>query len=93
MTPTLNQLPSELSERILCCYINDTSTMQIARISNIANWYFERTIFPGERLLFEALPEAELEIWQSSETGNVDFDKILCDRLRVLEVFASIGVN
>jgi len=93
MTPTLNQLPSELSERILCCYINHTSTMQIARISNIANWYFERTIFPGERLLFEALPEAELEIWQSSETGTVNFDKILCDRLRVLEVFASIGVN
>jgi hypothetical protein len=67
--------------------------MQIARIANITNWYFERTVFPGERLLFEALPEAELEIWQSIETDPVSFKKILCDRLRVLEITESVGVN
>ena len=85
MTLTLDLLPSELSGRILCCYVNQTSTMQIARISNISNWYFERTVFPGERLLFEALPEAELEVWQRVETDTVELDKLLCDRLRVLE--------
>jgi len=85
MTLTLDRLPSEVSGRILCWYINGTSNMQIARIANIDNWYFERTVFPGERLLFEALPEAELEIWQSLETGNVSFDKILCEQLQVME--------
>ncbi|MDF0552782.1 DUF1830 domain-containing protein [Kamptonema sp. UHCC 0994] len=90
MTLTLDRLPSDLSGRILCWYINDTSTMQIARIANIANWYFERTVFPGERLLFEALPEAELEIWQSVETGAVAFDKFLCDELRVEEETDSV---
>ncbi|HLO50772.1 MAG TPA: DUF1830 domain-containing protein [Kamptonema sp.] len=85
MTLTLDRLPSDISGRILCLYVNKTNTMQIARIVNIANWYFERTVFPGERLLFEALPEAELEIWQSVETGAVELDKILCDRLRVEE--------
>ena len=93
MTLTLDRLPSEVSGRILCWYINDTSAMQIARITNIANWYFERAVFPGERLLFEALPEAELEIWQIVETGAVGFDKILCDRLRVMEETESVGVN
>ena len=85
MTLTLDRLPSELSGRILCCYVNETSMMHIARIVNITNWYFERTVFPGERLLFEALPEAELEIWQSVETGAVAFNKFLCDELRVEE--------
>lgn len=85
MNLTLDRLPSEISGRILCCYVNETSMMQVARIVNITNWYFERTVFPGERLLFEALPEAELEIWQSVETGAVAFDKFLCDELRVEE--------
>lgn len=90
MTLTLDRLPLELSGRILCLYVNNTSTMQIARIVNIASWYFERTVFPGERLLFEALPEAELEIWKSTETGVVELDRTLCDRLRVQEETDSV---
>jgi hypothetical protein len=47
---------------ILCHYVNVTSKMQIARISNIPNWYFERVVFPGQHLFFEAPQDAQLEI-------------------------------
>ncbi|MBE9094601.1 DUF1830 domain-containing protein [Tychonema sp. LEGE 07203] len=80
-----NEVISEGDTRILCCYFNNSSKVQIARITNIPNWYFERTVFPGERFLFEAMPEAELEVWRNAETDAVACDRILCDRLRVEE--------
>lgn len=72
--------------RILCLYVNTSNKIQIARITNIPNWYFERTVFPGERLLFEALPEAQLEVCKSVEAGAIVCDRIVCTRLQVEEV-------
>ena len=86
MNLTLNEVISERDARILCWYLNSTSQVQIARITNIPNWYFERTVFPGERFLFEALPEAQLEVCRSTETGGVVCERTLCDRLRVEEL-------
>lgn len=74
---------SEYSEQILCCYINTTSKIQIARIANISNCYFERVVFPGQRLLFEALPDAQLEIHTGMMVTAILSDQIPCDRLRV----------
>lgn len=71
------------SERVLCCYINATSKIQIARIANISSWYFERVVFPGQRLLFEALPNAQLEIHTGMMATAILSDQIPCDRLRV----------
>ncbi len=82
----MTELSSETSVRILCWYMNTSSKLEIARITNIPNWYFERTVFPGERLLFEAVPEAELEVCRTVETGAVVCERILCDRLQVEEV-------
>ncbi len=81
----LNKRPGKEEREILCCYVNATSKAQIARISNIPNWYLEHVVFPGERFLFEALPEAELEIYQSLETGEIVGDRLGCDRLKVEE--------
>ena len=69
--------------KILCCYTNNTNQVQIARIANIADWYFEKVIFPGERLLFEAIPSAELEIHSSHMASSILSDRIKCDRLRL----------
>ncbi len=80
-TPLLSKHPA----RILCCYVNATSTIQIARIANIPSWYFERVVFPWQRLLFEALPEAQLEIHTSVAPSEILSDKILCKLLRVNE--------
>ncbi len=68
---------------ILCCYVNQTNKIQIVRITNIANWYFERVVFPGQRLVFEALLNALLEIHSGMMASAVLADTIPCDRLRI----------
>jgi DNA-binding XRE family transcriptional regulator len=75
---------SEFREnQILCCYVNATSSIQIARITNIPNWYFERVVFPGQRLVFESLPQAILEIHTGMMASAILADSIPCDRLAV----------
>ncbi len=86
MNLTINSVKSAPTVKILCWYINTTNKIQIARITNIQNWYFERTVFPGERLLFEAQPQAELEVSRSTESGAIVCERIVCDRLEVEEV-------
>lgn len=76
---------TKCDRQILCCYVNHTSLLQIARISNIPNWYFERTVFPGQRLLFTAPPEAELEIHTSKLVSATLAAKIICSQLQVHE--------
>ena len=71
------------SAKILCCYVNKTSQIQIGRITNVPDWYFEKVIFPGQRLLFEALPSAELEIHTGYMASSILSDHIKCDRLRL----------
>lgn len=86
MTLMTEKQPSLTSlQPVLCCYVNNTGKIQVSRISNIENWYFERVVFPGERLLFEALPQAELEIHQCTLNGNIISDRILCQNLQVYE--------
>ncbi len=83
MNQFLNRLPDKCGLHILCSYKNKTPTVQIIRITNIPNWYFERVVFPGEMLLFEALPEAVLEIYSSEEARPILSDRFLCDWLKV----------
>jgi hypothetical protein len=85
MAQILDPLPSDHKDRILCCYVNATSHIQIARITNIANWYFERVVFPGQRLVFEAMSQALLEIHTGMMASAILSDTIPCDRLCVDE--------
>ncbi len=83
MTQKLERLDSEEIGRILCCYINATDRIQVARLASEQDDWFERVVFPGQRLLFEAQPEEQLEIHTSKMADDVLTDKIRCDRLRV----------
>ncbi|MBH8552417.1 DUF1830 domain-containing protein [Nostocaceae cyanobacterium CENA357] len=83
MAQILDPLPPEQSGNILCCYVNATSKIQVARISNIANWYFERVVFPGQRLMFEAPQEAQMEIHTGMMASAILSDNIPCDRLAI----------
>ncbi|MDV2992708.1 MAG: hypothetical protein N4J56_002362 [Chroococcidiopsis sp. SAG 2025] len=74
-----------IQSSVLCCYANTTNSLQVVRITNIPHWWFERVVFPGQRLLFEAVPDARLEIHTGAATGSILSDKISCDRLRVGE--------
>ena len=85
MAQILDPLPPDQSDQILCCYVNATSKIQISRISNIDNWYFERVVFPGQRLVFEAPPEAVLEIHTGMMATAILSDNIPCERLCINE--------
>ena len=81
MAQIIDPLPNEQNNYILCCYVNATSQIQIARITNIANWYFERVVFPGQRLVFETEPEGILEIHSGMMASAILSDTIPCAKL------------
>ncbi|MBF2079145.1 MAG: DUF1830 domain-containing protein [Synechococcales cyanobacterium T60_A2020_003] len=83
MAQILDPLPPNQSDKILCCYVNATSKIQVVRITNIQNWYFERVVFPGQRLIFETLPIAQLEIHCGMMASAILSDTIPCDRLQI----------
>jgi hypothetical protein len=85
MPQILDPLPSDSSGQILCCYVNATSQIQVARITDVPNWYFERVVFPGQRLLFEAVPTAHLEIHTGMMASAILSDTIPCASLRIQE--------
>jgi hypothetical protein len=72
----------QATSEILCIYKNATPHIQVIRIANIPDWYFEKVIFPQEQLLFEALPEAELEIYAGTAWGATLVEKIYCSQLK-----------
>jgi hypothetical protein len=85
MAQIFDPLPSNADKKIVCCYMNTTSQIQIARITNIPNWYFERVVFPGQRLIFEAMREAQLEIHTGMMASAILSDTFPCSRLQVHE--------
>lgn len=93
MAQILDPLPNDKQDSTLCCYVNATSQIQIARITNIPNWYFERVVFPGQRLVFEAVPEAVLEIHSGMMASAILSDTIPCSRLSVDKPDKTEGVE
>ena len=83
------QLPFTDNNQILCYYANATHLVQVVRIGNIPNWYMEKVIFPGQRLMFEAPAEAVLEIHTGMVATAILSDKIPCYVLRVIEEVSS----
>lgn len=82
MSQVLDSLPHQFTSRILCYYHNDSGQIQIVRIENVPHWYFERVVFPGDRLLFEAVPSAILEIHSGGVTSALLEDRIPCTKLQ-----------
>lgn len=82
MSQILDSVPGN-NRKIVCCYVNATSKIQVARISNISNWYFERVVFPGQHLIFEAVPTAQLEIHTGAMASSILSDMIPCVQLQV----------
>lgn len=83
MDQILHSLQTGQRRIILCCYVNATSRIQVVRIANVPNWYFERVVFPGQQLMFEAVPQALLEIHTAMMASAILSDTILCERLSV----------
>lgn len=69
------------AQKVLCCYTNSTSRIQILRISGMADEFFERAVMPEGTILFEAFKEARLEVHTSELMGAILSDVIPCERL------------
>lgn len=87
--PTTPKTP----ELMLCCYVNATAHTEIARITNIPHWYFERVVFPGQRIIFEAPATAKLEIHTGMAISSILTETIDCKRLQLTSPFADRPVT
>jgi hypothetical protein len=76
---------------ILCGYANTTSKIQIVRITNVPNFFFERTVFPGQKIVFEALPSAQLEIHTGMMASAILSDIVACADLQLAEVMEALA--
>jgi len=53
MTSHLHAASITTAQPVLCCYQNHSSQIQVIRIADMPDQYFERVVFPGQRLMFE----------------------------------------
>jgi Domain of unknown function (DUF1830) len=83
MSHILDPLPQNLTSQFLCSYLNPTSKIQVVRITNVPNWYFERVVFPAQTLLFEVMPGAVLEVHSGMMASSILSDRIACEQLAV----------
>lgn len=81
MTKLLTPPRSTDVSQIFCHFTNRTSHIQIVRISNIPGWFFERVVFPGEHLIFQAPANAYLEVYAADTASSLLCDRIDCKRL------------
>jgi hypothetical protein len=93
MAQIIDPVPQNEGNSIVCCYVNATSQIQVARITNIPNWYFERVIFPGQRLIFESLQEGLLEIHTGMMASAILSDTIPCHRLCINDESSGDGTS
>lgn len=68
---------------ILCFHSNSTPYLQIVKLINSKHFELERVLFPQERLMFTAAPEAQLEITTCQNGFPGRPERIFCDRLQV----------
>lgn len=84
--PFIDPLPEiHTGIKICCCYVNATNKIQIARITDVPSWYFERVVFPGQHLIFESVEGAHLEIHSGMMASSILSDMIPCSQLRLEE--------
>lgn len=67
--------------KILCFYTNPTSQFQIIRISNIPEHFFERTVIPGDYILFQTFIEAQIEVHTGMIVSAILSDVISAEQL------------
>lgn len=69
------------TQRIRCCYANQTAQFQIVRINNPTSAYLERAVVPYGKILFESGLHDSLEIHTGHSITAIVSDKIPCHQL------------
>ena len=78
---SLNASFSQASIYLSCQYQNATNSIQVVCISNVSAFFLERTVFPGQKLFFEAPATAVLEVRTGTGATTIATDSIPCYRL------------
>ena len=71
----------------LYCYTNSSGKVVIVKLKGLVSRHCERVVFPGEKFLFKANDDCELEISQQTNTGLIN-DIIPCLKLKVRDDYA-----
>jgi Domain of unknown function (DUF1830) len=66
---------------IRCNYVNKSTQLQVARISNIPGWRLEEIVLPGGELTFEALSNARLEVYANKSGVVTQIKEIPCSNI------------
>ena len=86
MSQTLDGLPPEYADQAIgCAYTNHSGAIQIVRISNVENWYFERVVFPAQMIGFTATTHATLDVYTCDHAGALLDERIPCSRLALAD--------
>ncbi|MEO1295639.1 MAG: DUF1830 domain-containing protein [Cyanobacteria bacterium J06636_16] len=81
--PERERISGDEEQATTCYYSNHTPYLEILRISNVQDWYFEKLIFPRQRLTFESPTQGVVEIY-TTELGEVTLvERLLCGHLQI----------
>ena len=69
--------------KILCAYTNHSSAIKVVSAKRLQAFWFERTVFPCEVLLFEVPPDAWLEVYTSNMPSALLSEHIPCNLLQI----------
>lgn len=86
MTGTTTSNSAATSQQKLCYFCNHTSEVLVGLITNIPGQRLEQVLFPGQRWMFWAIPEAVLAIYDSDDLTKAQVKQFTCEDLQVIEV-------
>ena len=75
------QLTENIEDKILCIYKNISNSWQIVKITNIPNTARKTTVFPGQKIVFEAKLQAKIRILSADNIKAMLTDTIFCQKL------------
>ena len=84
MTQIFFPSESNVSYQKLYCYTNTVSQIVIAKIRGLVNRHCEKVVFPGEKFLFRANDDCDIEISRQTN-ARIIRDRIPCFQLEVTD--------
>ncbi|MGF1524506.1 MAG: DUF1830 domain-containing protein [Leptolyngbyaceae cyanobacterium] len=79
-----NLVSTDSTGQVTCYYENQTGKLQVARVNSVSGPPFERVVFPEQRLLFHAPPEAYLKIYSGESGTPVQIQQIACAQIQCI---------
>jgi hypothetical protein len=71
------------AKQLTCIYRNESSVIQIVRISQPSIAFFERSVLPNQYIHFATSMDALLEVYEGIMSGLVHADTIPCYQLAI----------